>query len=72
MATFSPSRNKINLHSASSPKCSYASDEFRTCHLILSHFSGPNYRPIALYRQNAPTSSTILLNHNALIGLHTQ
>lgn len=72
MATFASSRDKINLHSASSPNRSHATDEFRTCHLKLIHFSGPDYRPIALYRQNAPTSSTILLNHNALIGLHTQ
>ena len=72
MATFASSRDKINLYSASSTQCSHTTDEFRTCHLRLFHFSGPNYRPIAPYRQNAPRSSTILPNHNALIGLHTQ
>ena len=48
MATFALSRAKINLHSASSPNRSHTTDEFRTCHLRLFHFSGPNYRPTAL------------------------
>ena len=72
MAAFALSRAKINLHSASSPNRSHTTDEFRTCLLKLIHFSGPDYRPIAFYRQNAPTSSTILPNHNVLIGLHIQ